>query len=426
MRERRRKLRKSQETADQGGERLGQVESDEKVVLSSSTPTTMAPTGSPTDELRQDTNNDSDEGRQVVPTTTSSSSSSYNNNDKLITKIMDGKLFVLVPSELSAKDARKFRKDARRTLRNDYDKQQQKDDTGDDAAAVGDDGNNSKKTKKRRLPKVVGGVVDQITDDMLETIEFVTVEEMPSMGRLLEKYSNKKIKTSSSAASDDGVNVNGNGKKFPSIKQLLQEKRLQAEQEKQQAKIQSKLDAIPDSVKQQYVAMDCEMVGIGTDGVKSALARVSIVDWNLQTLLDKYVQVPIRVTDFRTHVSGVEPKHIQKRTGAISPDECRKIVADILKNKTLVGHALSNDLKALLLTHPKSQIRDTAKYRPFQQYRNNKWRPRKLRDLVKENLIGYDTFQQAEHDSTEDAKASMKLFQCVMTKWEKSLSNTKS
>lgn len=37
-------------------------------------------------------------------------------------------------------------------------------------------------------------------------------------------------------------------------------------------------------------------------------------------------------------------------------------VAEILRGRVLVGHALKNDLDVLLLKHPKSQIRDTSKY----------------------------------------------------------------
>jgi RNA exonuclease 4 len=159
--------------------------------------------------------------------------------------------------------------------------------------------------------------------------------------------------------------------------------------------------------------LDCEMVGIGTDGKKSALARVSIVDWDMNVILDSFVKVPIRVTDFRTHVSGVEPKHI-KNANAMDETKCRDLVASLLKGKVLVGHALTNDLKALMLTHPKHNLRDTAKHRPFQRFANGKWRARKLRDLVKENLKGREGFQVAEHDSVQDAQATMEIFQLVV------------
>jgi RNA exonuclease 4 len=272
---------------------------------------------------------------------------------ELTTKVVQGKIHVLVPSNLSTQDAKKFRKDARRKLRT-----QGKDDSN---------------------------------------IEYVTTDEMPKT-----KKKKKKV--------------------FPSIKELLQQKQQLDQTQKEEDKLQKKIQQIPDELKVQYVACDCEMVGIGTDGKKSALARVSIVDWDLNVLLDTFVQVPIRVTDFRTHVSGVEPKHIKNST-AMDVTKCRSLVASLLKDKILVGHALTNDLKALLLTHPKHKIRDTAKYRPFQRCGNGKWRPRKLRDLVKENLKGKESFQEGEHDSVQDSKANMELFQLVQAAWEKEIAS---
>jgi RNA exonuclease 4 len=274
---------------------------------------------------------------------------------KLRTRIIDGRLQVAQPADLKSQEAKKFRKDSRRQLRQ-----------------------------------------QQGTSNM--EIEFVDAEEMP-----IRK-----------------------AKEFPSIKELLQQKRQIDRTEKEEDKRQEKLHKVPDQVKAQYLALDCEMVGIGSDGKKSALARVSIVDWKLNVLMDTFVQVPIRVTDFRTHVSGVEPKHIRPES-AMDVAQCRDKVAALLKDKTLVGHALTNDLKALMLTHPKAMIRDTARFRPFQRYGNNKWRARKLRDLVKENLQGkYDGFQEGEHDSVHDARATMELFQLVRNQWEKELGgNTK-
>ncbi|MCH96307.1 RNA exonuclease 4-like isoform X3, partial [Trifolium medium] len=43
----------------------------------------------------------------------------------------------------------------------------------------------------------------------------------------------------------------------------------------------------------------------------------------------------------------------------------QKKVAELIHGRILVGHALSNDLKALLLSHPKKDIRDTSEYPPF-------------------------------------------------------------
>jgi RNA exonuclease 4 len=54
-----------------------------------------------------------------------------------------------------------------------------------------------------------------------------------------------------------------------------------------------------------YIAIDCEMVGIGPGGYESALARVSIVNFHGHVVIDKFVKPKEQVTDYRTHVSGI-------------------------------------------------------------------------------------------------------------------------
>jgi len=209
-------------------------------------------------------------------------------------------------------------------------------------------------------------------------------------------------------------------KVFPRINEILkQQKEENAEKEKEKKKQEAE-DLLPVAYKARHVALDCEMVGIGSEGKKSALARVTITDWNGSVLYDSHVQVPSRVTDFRTHVSGILPKHIQKQS-ALAPEQCRKEVGAIIKGKILVGHALQNDLQVLFLQHPKEDIRDTAKYRPFQRLAGSKWRPRKLRDLVKQHLRREIQKSGEVHDSIEDAAAAMELFKQVRETWEKDL-----
>lgn len=69
--------------------------------------------------------------------------------------------------------------------------------------------------------------------------------------------------------------------------------------------------------KQKYIALDCEMVGIGVDGKTSALARCSVVDFEGRTIYDEHVRPPAFVTDFRTEWSGVR-KHDLRQGHAIS------------------------------------------------------------------------------------------------------------
>ncbi len=47
------------------------------------------------------------------------------------------------------------------------------------------------------------------------------------------------------------------------------------------------------------VALDCEMVGVGPEGERSALARVAVVNQDGNVLLDTFVRPKEKVTDFR-------------------------------------------------------------------------------------------------------------------------------
>jgi RNA exonuclease 4 len=264
---------------------------------------------------------------------------------------------VIVPAGLSARDAKKFRKDARRKERN----------------------------------------------KGHEDVQFV-IEGQEEEEKEQKQPETKKAKK----------------RTFPCIKEIVQQEMLAH----QETEVQQAHDDLSEDYKSKYVALDCEMVGIGSEGRHSALARVSIVNWSGETVLDTFVQVPTKVTDFRTFVSGVKPKHIQSTT-AMNVKTCRETVAALIKGKILVGHSLKNDLHALMLQHPVTHIRDTAHYRTFQRLGGGgsakKWRPRKLRDLVHEHCGIVIQEAGQSHDSVDDAKANMELFKTVHAAWEKEL-----
>jgi RNA exonuclease 4 len=173
--------------------------------------------------------------------------------------------------------------------------------------------------------------------------------------------------------------------------------------------------------KDKYLSIDCEMVGVGPNGRRSALARVSIVDWDLELVFDTYVQVMDRVTDYRTHISGIRKKHLK---GAMNFRKCRERVQELLRGKIVVGHGLENDFDALRYMHPEEMIRDTSQYKPLQRLDCGRWKARKLRDLVRQH-IGNKDFQQGEHDSIHDARAVMELYHMYHIKWEENLKTTK-
>ena len=58
--------------------------------------------------------------------------------------------------------------------------------------------------------------------------------------------------------------------------------------------------------------MDCEMVGVGTDGEESILARCSLVNHFGKCIYDKFVRPTEKVTDYRTQFSGIRPEDIRE------------------------------------------------------------------------------------------------------------------
>ena len=153
-----------------------------------------------------------------------------------------------------------------------------------------------------------------------------------------------------------------------------------------------------------YVAVDCEMVGVGPKpDNESALARVSIVNYYGHQLYDSFVSPKEPVTDYRTHVSGVTPELLRS---ARSLEAVQADVAKLLDGRILIGHSVRNDLDALLLGHPKRDIRDTSRYPGFRHYAGG--RTPGLKKLAKE-VLGID-IQSGEHSSVEDAQVTMLLF----------------
>eukprot|EP00930_Biecheleria_cincta_P073906 TRINITY_DN61163_c0_g1_i1.p1 TRINITY_DN61163_c0_g1~~TRINITY_DN61163_c0_g1_i1.p1 ORF type:complete len:344 (+),score=57.65 TRINITY_DN61163_c0_g1_i1:39-1034(+) len=179
--------------------------------------------------------------------------------------------------------------------------------------------------------------------------------------------------------------------------------------------------AIPATTRQEaagsnVVAIDCEMVGVGPDGARSVLARVSIVDSEGKVLMDRFVRPKEFVTDFRTHITGITPGTF-KKPDIISEDVARQMAAKLLDGKIVVGHSVQNDFQALLLSHPHVLIRDTALFRPLRP--QGQKRTPSLRKLAEHWLK--ETIQEGQHDSVEDARVALRLYRMKCKEWEKQL-----
>ena len=181
----------------------------------------------------------------------------------------------------------------------------------------------------------------------------------------------------------------------------------------------------------EIVAMDCEMVGVGEDGSRSVLARVTVVNEYGNVILDTFVQATERVTDYRTKVSGVRPRDLKNAPKFV---DVQKMVSKLIDKKIVVGHGLKNDFRALLLNHPRERTRDTALYHLFTRPLRSTERcvegaprgrgSRSLKELTRTHLRM--TIQDGEHSSAEDARAALFLYAKYKRKWEKSLKKRNS
>lgn len=171
------------------------------------------------------------------------------------------------------------------------------------------------------------------------------------------------------------------------------------------------------------LAMDCEMVGVGPGGKESALARVSIVDARGAVVLDTHVVVAEPVTDYRTWVSGILPHHVAADSPtANSYAATQQAVANLIKGRLLVGHALHNDLKSLMLDHPRRMTRDTSLWYKKHGHGGRKQvggrrTPPALRKLAT-TVLGIEGFQKGEHDSVGDARVALALYKKSSKRWE--------
>ena len=100
---------------------------------------------------------------------------------------------------------------------------------------------------------------------------------------------------------------------------------------------------------------------------------------------------------------------------------------ELLRGRTVVGHALRNDFRAMMVSHPGRDVRDTAKFGRFVRQapgahfsgsaRNTK--PKKLSELAK-HYLGV-SIQSGSHSSLEDARAALYLYLDHQREWERKL-----
>ncbi|KAK7751388.1 Adenylosuccinate synthase [Diatrype stigma] len=221
--------------------------------------------------------------------------------------------------------------------------------------------------------------------------------------------------TNNSSSSKHGDNDNNNPSSF-SRTTATAAKVTAVRAEEDRARANEGL-APPDAVASlgRYVAIDCEMVGVGPEGRDSVLARVSLVDFHGRQVYDSLVRPREPVTDWRTAITGLTPRSMR---AARAFEVVQREVADLLFGKEggskggsgpriLVGHDVRHDLAVLDIgSYPPAQIRDTARFSGYRQYGHG---PKPALRVLAREVLGVE-IQAGHHSSLEDARVAMLLF----------------
>ncbi|KAH7123901.1 hypothetical protein B0J11DRAFT_324917 [Dendryphion nanum] len=149
------------------------------------------------------------------------------------------------------------------------------------------------------------------------------------------------------------------------------------------------------------LTVDCEMCI--TDDDRLTLTRVSLIDWNGDSVLERLVMPDIPIKDYNTQYSGITAAMLENVTTRLQ--DVQKELLEILTPRTiLVGHSLNSDLNALKLTHP--FLVDSALLYPHPRGPPYK---QALRWLCQKYLSRQIQKGSNGHDSVEDARACLDL-----------------
>ncbi|KAF7347898.1 hypothetical protein MVEN_01547700 [Mycena venus] len=167
------------------------------------------------------------------------------------------------------------------------------------------------------------------------------------------------------------------------------------------------------------IALSTVCVGVGPGGTTSMLARIVVVNFHGELLLDKFVRPTMEVVDFREATTGIKNWQLFSKE-AVAFNVLQQYVATLMRGKIVVGHGIWNDLSVLGIPHPAVGTRDVALYQPF---RNALRSPHQI--------VGLQTLcwqlmrrrcQEGLIDPSENARAAMDLYRSHSKEWEASIS----
>lgn len=149
------------------------------------------------------------------------------------------------------------------------------------------------------------------------------------------------------------------------------------------------------------------------------LARVGIVDYKGNIVLDTFVSPTMEVTDYRTTTTGIEPAHLLA-SDTPSFERVQQHVADLIKGKVIVGHSLWNDLSVLGIPHLTVATRDVALYQPFRNALRSPTQVIGLQTLMWHLMCR--RCQDGHLHPVENARAALDLYRTIAVEWESAIS----
>ncbi|KAJ7038280.1 ribonuclease H-like domain-containing protein, partial [Mycena alexandri] len=165
----------------------------------------------------------------------------------------------------------------------------------------------------------------------------------------------------------------------------------------------------------QLISLSTVCVGVGPGGTTSMLARIVVVNFQGEPLLDTFVRPTMQITDHRVATTGIKDWQLFSKD-AVPFNQVQQYVANMIRGKIIVGHGIWNDLSVLGIPHPAVSTRDVALYQPFRNALKNP-----------HAIIGLQTLcwqlmrrrcQEGLIDPTENARAAMDLYRSHANEWE--------
>jgi RNA exonuclease 4 len=174
------------------------------------------------------------------------------------------------------------------------------------------------------------------------------------------------------------------------------------------------------------IAMDCEMMQAN---IGQVLGRVSIVNYEGQTVFDTFVcyPEPIKVMNTHQEYSGIRWSDIDPGNGAQPFSEVQAQLIELLRDRIVIGHDIQKDIKAISMNLPAriSQlqgmprlassiafdvtIRDTQKYSGYRRYANPGAHQGPNLKALAQQILGRQ-IKQGCISSLEDALATMEVY----------------